>query len=73
MVPVKDPNLKGVGFSFRFLPLVSWFFRWLVGTWSNGGKLCEQSTDLQKSQQKMVEVAGIETRMGVSRLCAKMR
>lgn len=72
MVPIKNPNLKGVGFSFRFLPLVSWFFRLLICTASNGGTV-EESTNLQKSQQKMVEVAGIETRMGVSRHCAKMR
>jgi hypothetical protein len=36
--------------------------------------LCDRKPrSLQKPQQKMVEAAGIETRMGVSRLCAKMR
>jgi hypothetical protein len=30
------------------------------------GNLVEQSTDLQKPQQKMVEAAGIETPLSVS-------
>jgi hypothetical protein len=32
-----------------------------------------EAIPLQKPQQKMVEAAGIESRMGDSRLCAKMR
>ena len=66
MVPVKDPNLKGIGYSLCFLPVVPWFRSLLLSIATSVGDLVEQSTDLQKPQQKMVEAAGIETSLSVS-------
>jgi hypothetical protein len=60
MVALKDPILKGIGFSFCLLSVVFCCFPLLVGTGRSVGNLWERSTDLQKPQQKMVEAAGIE-------------
>jgi hypothetical protein len=48
--------------------------RWVAwGTQAFDINLSKKIKGLQKPQQKMVEAAGIESRLGVSRLCAKMR
>ena len=60
MVPAKDPNLKGIGFSFCFLPVVSRFLPLLVGMESSVGNLWEESNNLHFTEQNMVPRAGLE-------------
>lgn len=50
MVALKDPILKGIGFSFCLLSVVFCCFLLLVGTGRSVGNLWERSTDLQKPQ-----------------------
>ena len=77
MVPVKLPLFKGDRLFLLFPPFFSrrppWFRSLLFSRTTSVGNLVENSTNLQKPQQKMVEAAGIETSLSVSLFCDKVR